>query len=217
MAQSGEHMNYYAYEFVHTAISPLRFGAKLVKSQLEAPFNPLGQSQVGKQIRAACEVFEGITRRYGKPEWGIKNTKIHGLEVPVQIETVHQKTFCDLVHFNRDEHVVGKRYDPKVLMIAPMSGHYATLLRGTVEAMIPEHNLYITDWVDARTIPAYMGNFDLDDFIDYIIDFIKFLGPNTHVVAVCQPTVPALAATAVMAANDDPCQPASLTLMGGAN
>ena len=96
-----------------------------------------------------------------------------------------------------------------------MSGHYATLLRGTVQAMIKEHNLYITDWVDARDVPLYEGGFDLDDFIDYIIEFIQFLGPNTHVMAVCQPAVPALAATAVMAARDDPCQPASLTLMGG--
>jgi poly(3-hydroxybutyrate) depolymerase len=96
-----------------------------------------------------------------------------------------------------------------------MSGHYATLLRGTVQAMIKEHNLYITDWADARDIPVYEGGFGLDDFIDYIIEFVQFLGPNTHVMAVCQPAVPALAATAVMAANDDPCQPASLTLMGG--
>ena len=111
--------------------------------------------------------------------------------------------------------MVGKRYDPKVLLVAPMSGHYATLLRGTVQEMIREHNLYITDWVDARDVPLHMGRFDLDDFIDTIIEFVRFLGPNTHVMAVCQPSVPALAATAVMAMDDDPCQPASLTLMGG--
>ncbi len=208
-------MNYYAYELAHTALSPFRFGAKLLKSQLEVPFNPFAQSEAGKQIKAACEVFEGLTRRYGKPDWGIKNTKIFGQTVPVTEEIVFKKTFCNLVHFDRDEQIAGKRYDPKVLMIAPMSGHYATLLRGTVEAMLPEHNLYITDWVDARTVPTYMGKFDLDDFIDYIIEFIEYLGPNTHVIAVCQPTVPALAATAVMAANKSACQPASLTLMGG--
>ena len=208
-------MNYYAYELAHTALSPFRVGAKLLKSNLDAPFNPMGQTELAKQIKAACEVFEGITRRYGKPEWGIKSTKIFGMEVPVAEETVMQKTFCDLIHFDRDEKVVGKRYDPKVLLIAPMSGHYATLLRGTVEALIQEHNLYVTDWIDARNVPVYMGNFDLNDFIDYIIEFVQFLGPNTHVIAVCQPTVPALAATAIMAAKKDKCQPASLTLMGG--
>jgi poly(3-hydroxybutyrate) depolymerase len=119
------------------------------------------------------------------------------------------------LHFDRDEAVAGKRYDPKVLLVAPMSGHYATLLRGTVEAMIPEHNLYITDWADARDIPVFEGAFDLDDFIDHIVEFIRFQGPNTHVMAVCQPAVPALAAAALMAAAGDPCQPASLTLMGG--
>jgi poly(3-hydroxybutyrate) depolymerase len=96
-----------------------------------------------------------------------------------------------------------------------MSGHYATLLRGTVNEMIKEHNVYVTDWVDAREVPIYHGTFDLDDFIDYLIEMIQFLGPNTNVMAVCQPSVPALAATAIMAAHDDPCQPATLTLMGG--
>jgi poly(3-hydroxybutyrate) depolymerase len=96
-----------------------------------------------------------------------------------------------------------------------MSGHYATLLRGTVEAMIPEHEVYITDWQDARDVPLYLGGFDLDDFIDYVMEFIDFIGPNTHVIAVCQPSVPVLAATALMAARDHACQPASVTLMGG--
>jgi poly(3-hydroxybutyrate) depolymerase len=208
-------MQYQAYEFAHTLLQPLRFAMKAMKAQLELPFNPLAGTAWAKNIQAACEVFEGVTRRYGKPEFGISETKVHGLTVPVREEIVLRKTFCNLLHFDRDETVVGKRYDPKVLLIAPMSGHYATLLRGTVQAMIKEHNLYITDWVDARDVPLYEGSFDLDDFVDYIIEFVQFLGPNTHVMAVCQPAVPALAATAVMAARDDPCQPASLTLMGG--
>ncbi len=208
-------MNYYAYEMAHVFMSPLRMSARGLKMSMGLPFNPVGQTAFGKSISAACEVFEGITRRYGKPEFGIADTKIHGLTVPVREETVWSKPFCNLIHFDRDETVCGKRYDPKVLLVAPMSGHYATLLRGTVQAMIPEHNLYITDWVDARDVPLYEGRFDLDDFIDYIVEMVQFLGPNTHVMAVCQPSVPVLAATAVMAANDDPCQPASLTLMGG--
>jgi poly(3-hydroxybutyrate) depolymerase len=189
--------------------------ARAMKAQLEHPLNPFAQTEFTKNITAAWEVFEGATRRYGKPEFGIKETKVGGLTVPVREEIVMKKTFCNLLHFDRDESVLGKRYDPKVLLIAPMSGHYATLLRGTVQEMIKEHNLYITDWNDARDIPLYEGSFDLDDFIDYIIEFVQFLGPNTHVIAVCQPAVPALAAAAVMAANDDPAQPASMTLMGG--
>jgi poly(3-hydroxybutyrate) depolymerase len=208
-------MQYQAYEFAHVLLQPLRFAMKAMKSQLELPFNPLAGTAWAKNVLAACEVFEGVTRRYGKPEFGITQTKVGGLTVPVREEVVMRKTFCNLLHFDRDETVVGKRYDPKVLLIAPMSGHYATLLRGTVQAMIKEHNLYITDWIDTRDVPLYEGSFDLDDFIDYIIEFVQFLGPNTHVMAVCQPAVPALAATAVMASRDDPCQPASLTLMGG--
>ena len=208
-------MQYYTYELAHALMHPVRLMTRALKTQVEASFNPFAQTEFAKNISAACEVFEGMTRRYGKPEFGIKETKIHGLTVPVREEVVLQKPFCNLVHFDRDETVVGKRYDPKVLLIAPMSGHYATLLRGTVETMIPEHNLHITDWADARDIPAYAGSFDLDDFVDYIVEFIQFLGPNTHVIAVCQPAVPALAAAAVMAMDDDPCQPSSMTLMGG--
>jgi len=208
-------MHYYTYELAHAFMHPVRLMTRAFKAQIDAPFNPFAETEIAKNMSAACEVFEGMTRRYGKPEFGIKETKVHGLTVPVREEIVMKKTFCNLLHFDRDETVVGKRYDPKVLIIAPMSGHYATLLRGTVQEMIKEHNTYITDWIDARDVPAYEGSFDLDDFIDYIIEFIQFLGPNTHVIAVCQPAVPALAAAAVMAANDDPCQPASMTLMGG--
>lgn len=208
-------MHYIAYETAHFWLQPLRIGARAMQRFADLPFNPLSQTPLMRQISAACEVFEGITRRYGKPEWNIKETSIHGLKVPVREEVVLSRPFCNLVHFDRPEELVGKRYDPKVLIIAPMSGHYATLLRGTVKEMIKEHNVYVTDWVDARDIPIHAGKFDLDDFIDHIIDFLRFLGPNTHVMAVCQPSVPALAAAAVMAAADDPCQPSSLTMMGG--
>jgi len=208
-------MNYYAYETAHTLALPMRLAAKSVKRTLDLPFNPLGHTYLGKNISAACEVFEKLTRRYGKPQFGIAETNVQGFPVPVREDVVLEKPFCDLLHFARDEQVIGRRYDPKVLLIAPMSGHYATLLRGTVKAMIEEHDVYVTDWKDARDIPLALGAFDLDDFVDYLIEFVEFLGPNTHVIAVCQPAVPALAATALMAARGNPCQPASLTLMGG--
>lgn len=206
---------YLAYELAHMMIQPMRIAAKMVKQQAELPFNPFAKTPMMRQLAAACEVFEGVTRRYGKPDWGITSTRIHGLEVPVREETVMSKPFCNLVHFDRAEEVVGKRHDPKVLIVAPMSGHYATLLRGTVAEMIKEHNVYVTDWVDARDVPVLAGKFELDDFIDYVIEFVRYLGPNTHVMAVCQPSVPVLAAAAVMAKMDDPLQPSSLTLMGG--
>lgn len=208
-------MQYHAYEMARAFISPMRIAAHGLKMQLETPFNPFAITPAAKAVAAACEVFENITRRYGKPEWGIEETSLHGLKVPIEITTVMSKPFCNLLHFERDTSIIGARHDPKVLIVAPMSGHYATLLRGTVKAMLPEHEVFITDWIDARDIPVTEGSFDLDDYIDYIIEFTQFIGPNTHVMAVCQPAVPALAAAAVMAKRGDPIQPASLTLMGG--
>lgn len=208
-------MQYHAYEFAHAMVTPMRISAKMVQELNSSVFNPMAHTPLGKSVAAACEVFEGVTRRYGKPEFGITQTMMGGLPVPINEEVVMRKPFGDLLHFDRDEKVCGKRYDPKVLLLAPMSGHFATLLRGTVKSMLPDHNLYITDWRDARNVPLIYGGFDFEDFVDYVIDFIRFLGPNTHVIAVCQPAVPALVATAVMAGMDDPSQPASLTLMGG--
>ncbi len=208
-------MLYHAYEMTHAAVQPLRLQSDALRRFYRSAFNPVAYTPVGKAVAAACEVFENVTRRYRKPDWGITETNIFGLPVAVHPEVVHSKLFCDLLHFRRAEERAGKRYDPKVLIVAPLSGHYATLLRGTVQAMIPEHDVYVTDWRDARLVPLMYGGFDLDDFIDYVIEFLQFIGPNTHVIAVCQPSVPVLAAVAAMAAAEDPMQPASMTLMGG--
>lgn len=208
-------MQYHMYEAAHAVMAPMRVSARLVKHQLRSPFNPFSVTPMAKQIAAACDVFESVTRRYGKPEWGIESTRVGGLTVPVHDEVVHTKPFCNLVHFKRDEQETGRREDPKVLIVAPMSGHYATLLRGTVKAMLPEHDVYVTDWIDARDVPFYQGPFGLDDFIDYLIEFNQVLGPGLHMIAVCQPAVPALAATAVMAKRQTEHRPVSLTLMGG--
>ena len=208
-------MHYYAYEMAHAVLSPWRFGMQAMRHALESPMNPMGRTTMGRNMAAACEVFENLTRRYGKPGFGIKSTKIDGLPVAIRQETALAKPFCNLLHFVRDEAVAGRRNDPKVLIVAPMSGHYATLLRGTVEAMLPDHDVYITDWIDAREIPVAMGRFDFDDFIDYLVEFTHFVGPNTHMMCVCQPAVPGLVASALMAQRGDACQPASLILMGG--
>lgn len=208
-------MQYHTYELAHAMISPFRVMARNSRHGLESPYNPMVEHPMTKMLTASLQVFERMTRRYGKPEFGIDQVPIDGAEVAVEERISLSKPFCNLVHFERQFTDGRPRKDPKVLVIAPMSGHYATLLRGTVEAMVPDHEVYITDWTDARVVPVALGQFDLDDYIDYVIEFLHHLGPNVHVIAVCQPSVPALAATALMAARGEDNQPASLTLMGG--
>jgi poly(3-hydroxybutyrate) depolymerase len=179
--------------------------------------NPYASTIGARTMAAACEMFVNATRRYGKPEFGIETIEMEGRDIPIVEEVVLEKPFCDLLHFRRDSDAAEGRGDPKVLIIAPMSGHFATLLRGTVEAMLPEHDVYITDWIDARNVPLSEGRFDLDDYIDYLIEFCQFLGAEgerVSVMAVCQPGVPMLAAAAMMAEDNDPARPASVTLMG---
>jgi len=209
-------MLYTAYEATHAAIGPLRMAANVTRRFYRSPVNPVVEWPQSKAIAAACDVFERVTRRYGKPEWGIEATTIDGHTVPVSIEAAATHPFCTLLRFRREASAMpkGRGPDPRVLIVAPLSGHYATLLRGTVQAMLPEHEVYITDWHDARTVPIGEGRFGLEDYTDYIIDFLRFLGPDTHVLGVCQPGPAVLAATSVMAAANDPCQPASITLMG---
>lgn len=208
-------MQYQAYEMTHALITPMRIGAHMVQELNSSAFNPFAHMPLGRSIAAACEVFEGVTRRYGKPSFGIDHTTIDGVTVSIEEKALAHRPFGNLLHFRRDETQTGPLDHPKVLIIAPLSGHYATLLRGTVRAMVAEHDVYITDWRDARNVPLVYGRFDFNDFVDYVVDFIRFLGPDTHVIAVCQPSVPALVAAAVMARSEDPCQPLSLTLMGG--
>ena len=206
---------YYSfYEMNRIANAPLRAIAEATKSFYANPLNPLSATPLGRSYSAACEVFERATRRYVKPAFGLAETAIDGKTVPVVEKIVWSKAFCNFIHFERTL-PKSRAKDPVILIVAPMSGHYATLLRGTVEAMLPHGEVYITDWMDARNVPVTDGSFDLDDYIDYVKDMVRALGPSTHVIAVCQPSVPVLAAVAVMAAANDPMQPASMTLMGG--
>ena len=186
----------------------------MMRLAYSSPLNPLSHTVLGRTMAAGLEVFERVTRRYGKPEFGLPTTTVDGHTVDVTEEIVWKKPFCNLIHFKRDL-PPSVEQGPRILIVAPMSGHYATLLRGTVEALIQNADVYITDWIDARTVPVTDGNFDLDDYIDYVIEILHHLGKGTNVVAVCQPSVPVLAAVSVMEANDDPLAPASMTLMGG--
>ena len=205
---------YQLYELNHAALQPLRACADVVRLAYSNPLNPLSHTALGRSIAASAELFERTTRRYGKPDFGLKETTVDWNKVAVTEEVVWRRAFCDLIHFRRDL-PEKRKADPKVLLVAPMSGHYATLLRGTVEALLPHCDVYITDWTDARMVPLAAGEFDLDDYIDYVIAMLHALGPDVHVVGVCQPSVPVLAAVALMEARGDRLVPATMTLMGG--
>ena len=204
-------MLYQAYEFQRQLAKPVRVWANLIEQAYSSPFNPFADTWFGKSMAAGAEIVSRLTQNYGKPAWGLKTTRIDGEEVTVNEEILLTKPFCRLIHFRRD---TTKRH-PKVLVVAPMSGHFSTLLRGTVEALLPDHDVHVTDWSDAKEVPIADGNFDLDDYIDYVMEFCRYLGPDVHVIAACQPSVPVMAAAALMAEAKDQRQPKSLTLMGG--
>jgi poly(3-hydroxybutyrate) depolymerase len=205
---------YFFYESTFMAMAPARAMAEATKLFYANPANPLTHTQLGRTMAASAEMFERATRRYGKPAFDLPLTVVDGKEVAVTERIIWKKPFCQLLHFDRllPSKTVAQ---PKVLIVAPMSGHYATLLRGTVEAFLPTHEVYITDWIDARMVPMADGHFDLNDYIDYMIEIFELIGPDVHVMAVCQPSVPVAAAVALMEAKDSPFIPLSMTLMGG--
>jgi poly(3-hydroxybutyrate) depolymerase len=202
------------YELTCAALRPARMAAHAGRLFFN-PLNPWTHTPLGRNALAACEVFERATRRYRKPAFGITHTLVDRAPVRVSEEVVWQHPFCRLVHFKRDIDPRRAAADPRLLLVAPMSGHFATLLRGTVETFLPDHEVYITDWEDARGVPLSEGRFDLDDYIDVMADIFRHLAGDVHVFAVCQPSVPVLAATALMEADGDPNVPLSLVLAGG--
>ena len=206
---------YWLYEMSRAALNPARVWAEATRLFYKNPVNPLSLTEFGKSVAAAAEVFERSTRRYAQPAWGIDSTLVRGARVAVEIEPIWEMPFCRLLHFKRVFAHPPEHPQPKLLIVAPLSGHYATLLRGTVEAFLPQHDVYITEWVNAREVPLSAGRFDLDDYIDYIVAVLRRLGGETHVIAVCQPSVPVLAAVALMEAQNDPDVPRSMVLMGG--
>ncbi|MFS8036072.1 polyhydroxyalkanoate depolymerase [Xanthobacter sp. AM11] len=206
---------YWLYEMGHAALNPSRAMADASRLFLKNPINPVSHTTVGKSMAAACELFERTTRRYGKPDWDISHTVVDGQSVPVHVNTVWNRPFCNLLHFDRAFECPPRRPQPRLLVVAPVSGHHATLLRGTVEAMLPTHDVYVTDWVDAKLVPVAEGGFDLSDYVDYLISIFRRLGGDCHVMAVCQPAVPVLMAVARMEQEEAPYVPKSMILMGG--
>ncbi len=204
-------MLYRGYQLQRTFMDAASVAATAGANWLTNPFNPLAYTGIGPVAASALEVFAHITQPYGKPSFGLDTTRIGDREVAVTEEIVETRAFGRLLRFRRE----GRSGDPKLLIVAPMSGHFATLLRGTVERMLPTHDVHITDWADAKMVPLSEGVFDFDDYIDYVIGFLETMGPGTHVIAVCQPAVPVYAALALMGADKHPCTPVSATLMGG--
>jgi poly(3-hydroxybutyrate) depolymerase len=203
---------YMAHELAHAAFGPARAISEATRYAYAS--NPLIPEPWRSAVAAGCELFERMTREYRQPKWHIDSTVVDEKQVSVSTSVVWQKTFCRLLHFER--HFDGPAPEqPKLLIVAPLSGHYATLLRGTVEGFLPTHDVYITEWVDARTVPVLAGPFDMDDYIDYVIEMIDMLGPTTHLVAVCQPAVPVFAAVALLESRGAGTLPKSMILMGG--
>lgn len=205
-------MLYEAYEMQRSLLAGASAMAEFGSEWLAHPANPLAKTQLGSMMASGLDVFAHASAPHGKPAFNLPFTEIEGKQVAVVEKIEARKPFGQLVHFTRPDAPKGQ---PKLLIVAPMSGHYATLLRGTVERMLPGHDVWITDWRDARLVPLADGDFHLDDYIDYVMSWLEHIGPNTHVLAVCQPAVPTFAATCLMSAQNNPARPASLTMMGG--
>lgn len=210
-------MFYQFHEMNRTLLSPLVQWAEASSKLFTNPVLPLSHTPFSQRIAAGYELIYRLGKDYEKPEFGVRSTEVNGKAVTVFEDVTETKPFCRLLHFRKDLSAkeLSELNQPTVLLVAPLSGHHATLLRDTVRAMLPNHDVYITDWTDARMVPVSAGPFHLHDYIYYIQDFIRLLGPDLHVISVCQPTVPVLAAISLMATDQDPDLPRSMVMMGG--
>ncbi|WP_211450920.1 polyhydroxyalkanoate depolymerase [Collimonas antrihumi] len=210
-------MLYQFHEFQRSLIHPLVQWADAGSRLFTDPISPLAHTPFAQRIAAGYELMYRLGKQYEKPEFEIDSTLINDKQVGIIEEVAVTRPFCRLLHFKKD--LSNKEFSalkqPTVLLVAPLSGHHSTLLRDTVQGLLPKHDVYITDWTDARMVPASDGAFHLHDYIYYVQDFIRQLGPDLHVISVCQPTVPVLAAIALMASAKDSHLPKSMTMMGG--
>jgi poly(3-hydroxybutyrate) depolymerase len=213
---------YYMRDGQDYVSSPFNFMSDMARTMTQSPFYPLSQTSSGRGVSALFEMVERSTHRYRKPSFGIHSVvSSTGQVYEISPQVALQKDFCTLLHFERRPLGFDQKADtaesgsPRVLVVAPYSGHYATLLRDTVSSLLKDHEVWITDWENARDVPMTRGIFTLEHYIDYLMAFMRYLGPRCHVLAVCQPAVPVLAMTSLMSASEDPCAPLSMTLMGG--
>jgi poly(3-hydroxybutyrate) depolymerase len=208
---------YQMHELHRKFLNPLSVWAEATSRFLTNPYNLLSYMPMSRRMAAGYDLLHRLGKQYEKPSFGLATTQVDGVEVPVVEELPLVKPFCQLRRFRRvlPPELAQRENDPTVLMFAPLSGHHATLLRDTVRTLLPHFNIYVTDWIDARLVPLAEGPFHLDDYVDYCIEFIHRLGPKVHLISVCQPTVPVLAAVSLMASAKDPALPRSMTMMGG--
>jgi len=210
-------MLYQLHELNRSLLNPLIQWAEASSKLFSDPGSPLAYTPFAQPIAAGYELMYRLGKDYEKPQFDINSVTIKGKDVKIIEEVAEEKSFCTLLHFKKD--LSAKAFaalkQPTILLVAPLSGHHATLLRDTVRSLLVEHDVFITDWRDARMVPLTEGPFHLHDYIYYIQDFIRQLGPNLHVISVCQPTVPVLAAISLMASERDPHLPKSMTMMGG--
>jgi poly(3-hydroxybutyrate) depolymerase len=204
-------MLYDAYQAYRDAVAPLQLAAAASHRLLDAACPPAATPSFVRGAGAALDLISHAHLSHERPDFGIRSVSIGGREIAVDEEILAARPFCNLLHFRK----TAARDEPMVLVVAPLSGHFPTLVRGTVATLLPDYDVFLTDWANARDVPLLYGRFGFDDFVDVVIDFLHRLGPGAHVMAVCQPAVPVLAATALLAAAGDPCQPASAILMGG--
>ncbi len=210
-------MLYQLHEMNRTLLSPLVQWAEASSKLFTNPVSPFAHTPFAQRIAAGYELMFRLGKEYEKPAFGITSTEVNGVKAAVIEDVVVDKPFCKLLHFRKDRHAPPLRdlEQPTVLLVAPLSGHHATLLRDTVRALLPKHDVYITDWTDARMVPLEHGAFHLHDYVYYVQDFIRFLGDGVNVISVCQPTVPVLAAISLMASAKEPVMPKTMTMMGG--
>ena len=210
-------MLYQLHEMNRTLLSPLIQWAEASSKLFTSPVSLLAHSPFSQRIAAGYELMFRLGKQYEKPEFGITTIEVDGISVDITEEIVINKPFCSLRHFRKDLSgtTLSKVKHPKVLLVAPLSGHHSTLLRDTVRGLLPNHDVYITDWTDARMVPLDKGAFHLHDYIYYVQDFIRHLSPDLHVISVCQPTVPVLAAISLMASDGEATMPKSMVMMGG--
>ena len=208
-------MLYQMHEMNRTLLSPLIQWAEASSKLFTNPVSPFAHTPFAQRIAAGYELMFRLGKDYEKPSFGITSVDIDGQRVSVIEDIELEKPFCKLLHFRKESRNSKQTKQPKILLVAPLSGHHATLLRDTVKTLLPEHDVYITDWTDARMVSMDHGAFHLHDYVYYVQDFIRHLGPNLNVISVCQPTVPVLAAISLMASNKEANLPKTMVMMGG--
>ena len=211
-------MLYTLHEAAYNSATPVRIAAQGARDFWGSPLNPAASSKWGRTLYASADLLSNLTRRYGRPAWGIEQVTVKGKPVAVRQDVVWKSPWVKLRRFSREPTDLRRARAPlaapPLLIVAPLSGHYATLLRGTVETFLQDFDVYVTDWANARDVPILEGRFDFHDYIDEVREILRHIGERAHVVAVCQPGPPVLAAAALMSEDGDPDRPGSVSLLG---